>query len=316
MKIKTHFKFLLLTSCLFNFSHIYAQGCSDAGLCTAGGMKHDNTPENGSTLTLNNQLGSGEQGVSIFSTQIEYRQVFKNKWAVQAKLPWIFTSGNLGQFNGIGDLTLIGSYLNLIEKDWKLNVNFGFKLPSGSTSANYSVVMTAGPAYSLPMPYQTGLGTFDFLIGADIRNNKGWLFAAGIQIPLIQNNKNRFDTSISLLNNDARAYFSSSQLIRRPDIVARIEKQFKLNDNASLQIGFIPIYHLGNDRYIQLNNQKEITLEGSSGLTLNFGGGIQYKVNDHFGLSVKYAMPLMVRKVRPDGLTRAFVAGLELAYKF
>lgn len=315
-----NFKSLICLFCIITsnalLTSVYSQGCSDAGLCTTGGMKHENGSENGGTFTLNNQFGKGEQSVNIYSVQLEYRHVIKDKYAFQVKLPWIFANGDLGNNNGIGDITLAGTFQNLVNKDWKLNATVGFKFPTGKTNDDYQTSIARFNPYSLPMPYQTGLGTFDLLLGADIRNEKGWLFAAGLQIPLIQNNRNRFDTGAVAYVSKAAPYFTSSNLNRRPDLVARIERQFKLNEKTRFQIGFVPIYHLGVDRYTPVfGSTEELELEGSDGLTLNLGGGFQYLASEHLSLNIKYASPLLVRKVRPDGLTRAFVVGLEIAYK-
>lgn len=304
------FKTFLSVIILLASFNIYAQGCSDAGLCTAGGMKHSES-ENEKTLTANFQYGKGEQNVSISSIQLEYRQQIKNKWAFQIKLPFVMASGNLGNTSALGDLSLVGSYKTQSEKQWQSEFNLGFKLPTGQTNLNKNQLT----GYTAPMPYQSGLGTFDVLIGASIAHKKGWFFATGIQLPLIQNNKNVFDTSISSFTPEQRAYFSSTKLIRQPDIVARIEKTFTIKEKMRIQLGFVPIYHLGNDNYTEFFGKREkITLTGSEGLTLNMSSGITYKFNDKLHASLRYSQPFIVRKVRPDGLTRHYVFGFELSY--
>lgn len=311
--LMTSYKLLKILPCvfiLFISADIYAQGCSDAGLCTAGGMKHTQN-ENEKTFTANFQYGKGEQNVNISSIQLEYRQLIKNKWAFQIKLPFVFTSGNLGNTSALGDLSLVGSYKPQSDKSWQSEFNVGFKLPTGRTDLlkNQLTGLTA------PMPYQSGLGTFDVLLGASIAHKKGWFFATGVQLPLIQNNNNVFDTSIGSFTQEQRAYFSSTKLIRRPDIVARLEKTFSYKEKLRFQLGFIPIYHLGNDSYTEFSgNREKITLTGSEGLTLNMSSGVTYKLKDNLQVSIRYSQPFIVRKVRPDGLTRHYVFGFELSY--
>lgn len=306
--------FILVLASSINASYLFAQGCSDAGLCTAGGMKDNGTAIEKSSFTLNNQFGVGEQKTNIFSTQLEYQRRLSDMFSIQFKLPWVFASGNLGSNNGIGDITIAASYKTYDSKPWKINSTLGFKLPTGSTDKGILTINPSNQIYSFPMPYQTGLGTFDLLLGMDFKYNDKWLLALGFQLPLIQNNKNSFDTSIRNLNSEQRAYFSSSSLKRNADFVLRLERKFKLNDRTFLSLGTIPIFHLGNDNYTPLSTNHSAEIQNSSGLTLNVGGGLMHYFSDEFSVSLKYASPLIVRKVRPDGLTREFVAGLELKY--
>ena len=61
---------------------------------------------------------------------------------------------------------------------------------------------------------------------------------------------------------------------------------------------------------------EEIEIEGSSGLTLNATVQAEIKSGQHNKLNLSLGFPLLVRKVRPDGLTRSFVMGVEYLIGF
>lgn len=304
------YRLFLIICFLSTYQFTFSQGCSDAGMCTLGNMKSGQNEMEKYSIALNTQYGLGEQGVAILSPQLEFFAKTSALSGIQIKLPYVFTNGNLGSNSNIGDITL-GYIQRFKEKNDKIfGLNIGLKFATGSTDAEYSKSVLP---ISLPMPYQTGLGTNDLLLGGNLIYKKNWLFALGVQIPITQNNKNSFDTSLIGNDMDARQYFSSSQLIRRPDLVVRIDRKIKLTDQLNINLGFIPIYHLGNDES-QVGNNKRMTIENSDGLTLNFASSLSYKFSETFETHLRFASPLMVRKVRPDGLTRSMVLGLELKY--
>jgi hypothetical protein len=293
-----------------------SQGCSDAGACSIGGLKNNGKDQ---YIALNMLYGVGEQNVKIFGPQLE--AVFKlgKKSGVQFKLPYIITSGNLGSTNGFGDITAVYNYRYYDKKKWQLGANIGFKI--GVNDANkktpkYLPPRISNTGYSYPMPYQTSLGTHDLLLGLDARLNEKWMLGLAAQLPFYQFNNNGFDTAIFYsFETKQKQYFTSAKLLRRPDIILRIDRKFILHKKLSLTAGVLSIYHLGHDRFTDLNGVDH-ALSGSKGLTLNLTGGLSYKASDHFSMIFRYASPVIVRKVRPDGLTRHFVCGLELRYSF
>jgi hypothetical protein len=253
--------------------------------------------------------------VDIFTQQLEISRRFSEKILIQAKMPWINTSGNLGNNQGIGDLVITGNYKHRVSDELVYNINLGFRLPTGNTNAgNIDIVGNPGPPTTLPMPYQTGLGTFDVLTGMDIRYNSVWQFALGFQLPLIQNNANNFNALYASNVPNASGYFYSANLKRQADIVARIEKKFELNKSLALFANIIPIYHVGDDEHTTYNGAKEVYKQ-SSGLTLNTGAGLIAELSKASVMRLSFAAPMITRKERPDGLTRHFVAGLEWHYR-
>ncbi|HEY1046597.1 MAG TPA: hypothetical protein VGF79_09170 [Bacteroidia bacterium] len=309
------FKKIALITLLIFTSKTYSQGCSDAGMCSVGSMRSGEIDTSKFKFTLSYQYGVGEQNVNIHNTSFEISGRINQRSSIQFKLPFISTHGNLGNISALGDPTLVYTRQMNEHGKVKLNTNLGLKFPLGSTRAG-SVSMTSLSstfAPNLPMPYQTGLGTFDLLLGADIKY-KSYVFALGFQLPLIQNNGNSFDTSYVTEASPAKKYFSSSKLIRKPDLVARFDKGFVLNSKFRLQAGFVGIYHLAADQTVINGQTKEI--ENSDGLTLNFSSGLEYNASKYLAVKLNFATPLMVRKVRPDGLTRHYVIGIDLKYTF
>lgn len=308
-------KITLIVLLTFISQNLKSQGCSDAGLCTAGSMKDNGADDEKWRFGINSQYGQGDQKVDIFTQQLEISRRFSDKLLVQVKMPWINTSGNLGSNQGIGDLVLTGNYKHRVSDDVIYNINLGFRVPTGNTNAgNIDVVANPGPPTSLPMPYQTGLGTFDVLTGMDIRYRSVWQFALGFQLPLIQNNTNNFNALFASMVPNASGYFYSANLKRKADIVARIEKKFELNKSIALFANVIPIYHVGDDTHTGFNGEK-LVYQQSSGLTLNTGAGLMAELSKSSVMRLSFAAPMITRKERPDGLTRHFVAGIEWHYK-
>ena len=77
----------------------------------------------------------------------------------------------------------------------------------------------------------------------------------------------------------------------------------------------MPIYHLANDKYSDtLGVEKSIS--GSQGLTLNGNAYFDYDINRKNALQLNIGVPFVVRKTRPDGLTRDLIVTLEYRIKF
>lgn len=308
-------KIALLLIVTFSGIRLMSQGCSDAGLCTAGSMKDNGASDEKWRIGINSQYGQGDQKVNIYTQQLEISRRFSEKLLVQVKMPWINTSGNLGTNQGIGDMVLTGNYKHTVSDKLQYSFNLGFRIPTGKTGAgDIDVLPNPGRPTSLPMPYQTGLGTFDVLTGMDIRYRSVWQFALGFQLPLIQNNSNNFNPNNAGAVPNTSGYFYSDNLKRKADIVARIEKKFELNESIALFANVIPIYHLGDDTQLSFNGSK-LVYKQSSGLTLNTGAGLMAELSKSSVLRLSFAAPVITRKERPDGLTRHFVAGIEWHYK-
>ena len=212
---------LVFFSTLFSPQQIFAQGCSDAGFCSAGNLQAsaDDDSTKKSTIALKAVYGAGEKGVTIIQLMPELEWSFGKHSSVQASIPFVMTSGKLGNYSGVGDAMI--SYSHAIPFNEKLNfgVTGGFRIPLGTTDeeADYTVSSVLSP---LPMPYQTGLGTTDLILGG-VMNYSKWQVAVGYQMVLSDNNKNAY-TDFGL------GYFSSNKLQRGDDALLRLGRMFDL----------------------------------------------------------------------------------------
>ncbi|MCD1115889.1 hypothetical protein [Chryseobacterium turcicum] len=75
------------------------------------------------------------------------------------------------------------------------------------------------------------------------------------------------------------------------------------------------IYHLSKDKFTS-DEGVQRTIEDSEGLTVNGNLFLNYKINESNGFQLGIGAPFLVRDVRPDGLTRRFVANLEYGFTF
>jgi hypothetical protein len=309
-------KFLYIVLLISIIEKLPAQGCSDAGICTLGStLKKDQTYDRFS-FAINQSLGSAEQKVNVHSTQIEISKSVFKKAQVQLKLPYIFTQGNLANTQGLGDVSASFTYQYYQKKDWIVKYTLGIKLGVNAANKAFEIQLPANNTMlmALPMVYQTSLGTHDILLGADARYKRVWRFALGFQMPIVQFNKNNFETSLAKYTPNASAYFTSNKLMRRPDALLRIDRSIDIHKRIQANAGLIAVYHLLHDRVHDLNNTASYAVHGSKGLTLNYVVSGTYRISNNFELSCRFAQPLIVRKTRPEGLTRHYIIGLELKY--
>ncbi len=298
---------LLLIVVLLNKT--MAQGCSDAGFCTIGHLKQlqaQDEAKRHQKISLFLPVGIGDESVFVFAPGIQYDNQINKKWALQAKLTANSANGNLGNATGLGDLFLSGTYSFPSKTKWNVSATVGTKLPLNKSDLN-----AAGKP--LPMQYQSSLGTVDIISGISIANNK-WQFAAGWQQPLTLQNQNQF-LPVYWSTADANKYAPSRNFNRKGDFLARVAYLYQVNKKFSLNGGLLGIYHLGKDNYTNQNNQK-VAIIGSDGVTLNVTLAAWYKINKQLQIGFTAGTPLLVRDVRPDGLTRKFVFSPEISWTF
>lgn len=287
-----------------------AQGCSDAGFCTMGNLgQHTDAGKAKQKITVLLPFGLGDESVFVVAPGIQYDNQLNKNWSVQAKLTGNYATGNLGNAAGLGDVFLSGTYaFPANKKDWQWSVSLGTKLPLNSSNIKED-------GLSLPMQYQSSLGTVDVITGVALSNTK-WQFAAGWQQPLTGTNGNNF-LPVYSMNIEAEKYIPSNDFNRKGDVLLRGVYKHILNDKLFMNAGLLGIYHLGKDTYIDGNvSNKPISIEGSDGITLNATISGWYQVNKKITIGLTLAAPLVVRKLRPDGLTRSFVAAPEISWSF
>lgn len=289
---------------------IFAQGCSDAGFCMIGNLdqRRENHTEKKQKLSVLLPLGAGDASVFVFTPGIQYDNTLSEKWSVQGKLTANYANGNLGSAFGMGDLFLSGTRTRLGENGWKTSITLGTKV-----LLNLGNLKADGKA--LPMQYQSSLGTVDFIAGFSLRNNS-WQFSTGWQQPVSGINRNNFlpaywDTP------EAEEYPPSNDLHRQGDVLLRAGYSFTIRQKFSVNPGLLGIYHLSEDTYVDGNLSNEpIGLSGSQGLTLNVTLACSWHVSENLNIGFSAGTPLVVREVRPDGLTRSFVFSPEISWNF
>ncbi|MCC6937681.1 MAG: transporter [Flavobacteriales bacterium] len=321
--MRTTILLLLFANCI-PFNTISAQGCSDAGVCTAGpiGQLHTDSAgvgERRNYAKLTFSYAVGEQSTTIVQVIPEIGFGITDRFGVQLKVPYISASGNLGDNSGVGDVIATVSYAFIKEKERNVSGMLGVRLPTGSTDANAPGIpvgaATLNVVVPFPMPYQTGLGTTDLLMGINARHGR-WVAALAYQHVFSNANNNRFTHASWLDDENASKYFESNLLERKDDAVARIQYSFPVGKLA-LQPGLLGIMHLAKDRRSPTGDEADrVDIDGSDGLTLNLTVDARYRLTDALALEAAYGSPLAVRETRPDGLTRSFVLTVGLRYAF
>ena len=307
--------FLVFFLLVFSLANVFSQGCSDAGFCTMGAMRPNQSYNKSSKIALRSieiseYIGFNRFGDSYYSTSIDANVGINPKTSVQFKLPYTFVFGHFANLSGLGDISLSATRNVWSTEKQQINATFGMKLPTG----NADVKDNTGK--DLPMYYQTTLGTYDIVLGASWIT-RGWMLAVGYQQPLNQIH-NGFKWGLWNGDPDStniKKYPVSNQLIRGNDVMIRIERNFRFS-RFNGYIGLLPIYRLTKDKIISPQTGQLVSADGSDGLamTLLFGGG--YRLSYNSGIKVLLGFALVERKINPDGLSRTQVFTVGYEYRF
>ncbi len=314
--IMKKFKILLIiTLSILSIQQTRAQGCSDAGFCTIEGFTplEFNTSDSISEIAkeenpILNQIkigaNYGKADHNIFTTAFygAYSKKINHKLSADLKITALNQNGNEVNAFNVSDIFLTSTYKFTKE----FSVTSGFKIPLNQSNQTLNDL-------PLPMDYQSSLGTFDLMVGLGYEIKKIQLVFA-YQQPLTQN-KNEYLSSDYSDGNPLSTYQSTNKYIRKGDVLFRVSYPLSITNKLVLTPSILPIYHLGNDEYSDENNNKVI-IEGSEGLTLNGNIYVDYKIDRNSNLQLNYAIPFIVRDVRPDGLTRSWLINLEYSYRF
>lgn len=291
---------------LLSIAHVHSQGCSDAGFCTIESFQPINLPgmlkDLDSEVKVGVSFGNADRSITAISAYLEFDHQFSDKFSANFKMTGLGQNGNDVSVYGLSDLFLTGNY-NVSKS---LQLTGGLKIPL--TDANR---MENG--LPLPMDYQSSLGTFDLILGAgysigNLQTVLAW------QQPLSQNN-NAFLASEYPQDDPLSDFQSTNQYERKGDLMLRVSYPVLLGKKIVLTPSVLPIIHLGNDSYTN-EAGREIEIEGSSGLTLNVNGYLDYSLSLRSTLQLNFGLPLVVRDSRPDGLTRSFVLAIEYGWRF
>jgi len=305
---KFYWAIIFVMAYFFYTPKIQGQGCSDAGFCTSENFKPQNTSADSSDSPLKNTFkvsfssGKADKNINVLAGAIEYSRSLTNKLGLNIKLTGISQSGKEHTSLGLSDVFLNGNLI--LNKNLNATIGIKFPLTNGNNTK-------AGN--SLPMDYQTSLGTIDAIAGIAY-NIKQLKLVFAIQQPLTQNNNSFLATSVDT-SNSFYTFNSTKNYIRRADLLLRIAYSIKAGKKITITPSILPIYHVGNDEYTDMFNQKQI-IKGSEGLTLNGNVFVEFKMNKKNAIELSIGAPFITRKSRPDGLTRKYVVGLEYRISF
>jgi hypothetical protein len=295
-------KIFFCITLLGSFS-IYAQGCSDAGFCSVGNTFTDELASTKNQLDFGAIIGGGEANIFYFSPYLSYTRNISESFSMNAKVTYSQANGDFGTRGQFGDAFLTGNY-TFKEKNAKTwSTLLGFKFPFTSSNAKINDI-------SLPLDYQSSLGTFDLIAGVGL-NYKKWFFNSAIQIPVFNNNKNSYFDEYSASND----FVSTNLFERKPDVLFRTTYTITTNKKFTFKPNLLFIYHLGEDSYENIFGNRT-TIENSDGLTLNGNLITSYTLSANKIIELSLATPFAIREERPDGLTRSFTAGLIYKYAF
>ena len=150
-------KVFLLLWFFLNAALTYSQGCSDAGFCTMGAMKPDQSYNKRIRLKLSSMEFSFYRGTTtltpiIYVATADLNFSLNRKNTFQIKLPYQHIEGRLAKTSGMSDISICFTR-NLYSSDkFDLNLSLGGKIPTNNSDFS-------NDGNFLPMYYQTSLGT-------------------------------------------------------------------------------------------------------------------------------------------------------------
>lgn len=288
----------------FIYSFATAQGCSDAGICSIGSAFQQQTKSLKNQVELAPIFGIGQADVTYFSPYISYTRMVNDKFAVSTKVTFSSASGSFGTRATFGDAYLVGNYSFKEKNNTQWSTLMGWKFPF--TRSNLKI-----NGYSLPLDYQASLGTFDLFVGTNFRYKK-FDFNTAIQIPVFNLNRNSYFQEFS----GTTDFVSTNLFERKSDALFRTTYTLQTkNQKFIFRPNVLFIYHLGEDSFENTYGQRQ-NIEGSDGLTINGNLVSTYQLNSKNSIELSLASPFVVREVRPDGLTRGFVASVHYKIAF
>ncbi len=295
---------LLFSGILLFGSFGFSQGCSDAGICSIGNGFSSVIDATKNQIELGNVFGKGLEDVLYVSPYVSYTRKFSTHFSLTSKITFSQASGSFGTRGNIGDAFLIGNYKFSEKNKKQWSSLLGIKIPF--TGSNDKI-----NNFSLPLDYQSSLGTYDLFLGFDFKY-KNWNFNSVAQIPVINSNANSYFDEYSASNE-----FPTTNLFeRKSDVLFRSMYTFQSrNKKFTHKPNLLFIYHMGNDTYEDIFGVRN-EIENSEGATINANYITNYKLNSASSIEASLAFPILYREIRPDGLTRSFTLGINYKYSF
>lgn len=284
---------------------IMAQGCSDAGFCTLpirGTQTGHTAKPQRNTFSVETSYNIGEEQTTIIGLSAQYDKKFSNALTWHNKITASNMHGAFGNAFNAGDVYSTITFVPRGQKDNAVSFLAGVKIPLTGSNDKINGV-------SLPMVFQSSLGTYDVIAGASVLLAQ-WELNAAVQVPVINNNKNSFLSAYSPIP----GFLSTNLFQRKADALLRIGHPFTVSGGKWLfNPNLLGIYHLGKDSYENIFGKRE-AIQGSDGFTLNANLQVKYMLPKSASLQLSIASPLVVRDSRPDGLTRSLVASVGYSF--
>jgi hypothetical protein len=295
--------FTIVILLVLAISDMHSQGCSDAGICTLPAFR----PQKENILNQTKHefkagvaFGIGEQAVNSIDPYLAYNLNIK-KYRLETRFTYGIRTGNGFSVSDFGDAFIINSF----QVSDKVSLSAGVKFP-------IEVNKQMDPNALLPMAYQSSLGTLDIIAGISLRLSK-LQFALAMQQPVKTLNENSFSPNAWPIDSYLNQFPSTNSLDRKADVLLRFSRPIAVNDRFTFSPGILGIYHVDEDEY-KSSMDAYVDIEGSAGLTINAAIFLDLKVKENGLLSANLGFPLLVRQMRPDGLTRSFVIGLDYTF--
>jgi hypothetical protein len=299
----------LILFCFSFFSYVTGQGCSDAGFCSLGTLKNLPARQNGkNSIDIGSSFGIGEQKTFTVNPYLQYSRQVSDGLQLTAKITGTYASGFLGNATDGGDAYGYATIKLKKKNNSQVRLLAGFKIPM--TAANDKNAQ----GKPLPLDYQSSIGTYDLILGANYLLHERFELDAGVQAPVIQANRNSFFPD-EYADPRAKEFTPTNQFERRPDALLRVGYYIPVSKTLMIRPNVLGIYHLGEDSYLNRFGVRT-TILNSSGLTLNAGIVVSKQFANSTNLEFITAAPFVVRDVRPDGLTRAFAFSIQYAISF
>jgi hypothetical protein len=289
------------------------QGCSDAGFCTMGAMRPNQSFNSQKAIKLRSVEFLQYVGVTkfkdvILTSLVDINVSVGKRGSIQLKLPYTFVSGSLGYTSGLSDISYSYTRTLLSKKAYRLLGTIGGKIPTNNSDKMSS------DGRPLPMYYQTSLGTYDIVAGLSFITRK-WLLATGYQQALNQNGSEfRWsEWTGSSQNAKALEYPPSWNLKRGKDVMFRVERNFR-STKWNAYLGLLAIYRFTKDEISKGTEQNNylIKVDGTRGPAIIALTGIGYRISTAVALKGMFGVKLLSRDSNPDGLSREFVSSLSI----
>lgn len=310
-----------------NYNPLFSQGCSDAGFCTMGAMKPDQPFNKKVPFKLRSMEVSFYRGTTTLSPVVYVATldmnfgIIDNKTSLQLKLPYQAVSGNFGNTSSLSDISFCLTRSLYSSEAFDIGVTVGGKIPTNDSNLKFDIDETDDVgALSLPMYYQTSLGTYDAIAGISIVNRK-WLIATGIQHPFNQNsNQFRWGEWAPVYKGGegedyVLEYDRCYELKRGTDVMLRVERNFRYS-RFNFSVGLLPIWRITKDEILDINTLERIKLDGTLGMALSGIVTAGYSFNVRSGVRLLLGKKITQRDVNPDGLTREEVSTISYFYRF